>query len=254
MRGEAVLRADDSAAAEGRGATTTAGVFAGRVRFARRHARRLQAGCRALGLPSPDTDLVLRALGELAEAAFGSGDGAIRLTASRDSRDGAHLVGVPRALGDDPPHWRAVTAPFPHPGPLSWGGAKIAGGLLCAEAARLAREAGADEALLCDADGRLVEGARTNLVAVDADGRLRTPPLARGAVAGLALGVLLERVPELAEHDVAPGEIARLRELVAVNAVRGARPITHVDGAAVGDGRPGEWAARLGEILARDDV
>ncbi len=95
-----------------------------------------------------------------------------------------------------------------------------------------------------------MEGAHTNLFAVTADGALVTPPLDRGAVAGLARTLAMERVPEAVEADVKRADLANLRELIAVNAVRGARPVVRVDSAPIGDGRPGPGCARLAQALA----
>jgi branched-subunit amino acid aminotransferase/4-amino-4-deoxychorismate lyase len=247
-----VVRADDSAFSEGRGCYTTALVRAGRPRFAERHARRLAQAAAELGLPAVEDSAVLRALSELAKAAFEGGDGAIRLEASRDGDGRLHLIGVPRELGPARSEWSAVLAPFPHPGPEPREGLKLTSRLRLALAAELARDAGADEALLLDAAGRLVEGARSNLFVVSRGGAVRTPPLSRGAVAGLARAVLFERVPGLAEADLSREELLGAGEIIAANAVRGAVPITRLEGRAVGDGRPGRWARRLAEALESD--
>ena len=74
-------------------------IQAGRPRFAARHARRLAQGAAELGLPRLEEAAVLRALAELAKAAFEGGDGIVRLEASRDGDGRLHLIGVPRALG-----------------------------------------------------------------------------------------------------------------------------------------------------------
>ncbi len=42
------------------------------------------------------------------------------------------------------------------------------------------------------------------------------------------------------------------QEIIAVNAVRGARPVVELDGAPVADGRPGPWSERFAEALDRD--
>lgn len=192
-----------------------------------------------------------RALAEITEAAFPDGEGVVRLQASRDGR-GPHLVGVARSLGDDPNPWSAILATLPHDGREFHGGHKVTSRLTLALAAEQAAAGGADEALLVDAAGRLVEGSRASVFAALERGPLATPPLARGAVSGIAREVVLERVPGTVEHDVSRAELAAAREIIAVNAVRGARPITILDGAPVGDGRPGRWAPRLAEALARD--
>lgn len=248
-----VLRADDSAWLEGRGAYTSARVEGGRARFAERHARRLARAARELRIGELDPARVLRAFDELGRAAFGKGAGVVRLQASRDAEGRLHLVGVPRALGAEPDAWSAIVVRLPGAaGPARGAGLKVASRLSLALAADAARDAGADEALLVDAAGRLVEGARTNAIVVDESGRISTPPLELGAVAGIAREVLLERVPELGERVVCLGELGRAREIVVANAVRGARPLVRLDGRPVGDGAPGPWSQRLDEALASD--
>jgi D-alanine transaminase len=247
-----VVRADDSAFSEGRGCYTTVLIQAGRPRFAARHARRLVHGAAELGLGELETGAVLRAVAELAKAAFDDGDGIVRLEASRDGDGRLHLIGVPRDPGPCPAEWSAVLAPFLHSGPGPRAGVKVTSRLRLALAAESAREAGADEALLLDASGWLVEGSRSAIIVVSEHGAARTPPLARGAVAGVARAVVLERVSGLAENDIARAELAKAAEIIALNAVRGARPITRLEGRPVGDGRPGPWARRLAAALEID--
>ena len=56
----------------------------------------------------------------------------------------------------------------------------------------------------------------------------------------------------MAEVDITRVDLSRARELIGVNAVRGACAITALDGQPVGDGQPGDWSRRLAEALARD--
>ncbi|HKE10548.1 MAG TPA: aminotransferase class IV, partial [Myxococcota bacterium] len=112
-----------------------------------------------------------------------------------------------------------------------------------------ARSAGADDALLFDTGGRLVEGARTNAIVVLHDGTLATPPLSRGAVAGIVREILCERMPELVERDVSLRELVRARELVLTNAVRGAVSVVSLDGHRLGSGAPGQAAAQFRAVL-----
>ena len=51
---------------------------------------------------------------------------------------------------------------------------------------------------------------------------------------------------------MAAAELGGAREIIALNAVRGARPITRLEEIPVGDGRAGPWAERLAGVLARD--
>jgi D-alanine transaminase len=247
-----VVRADDSAFCEGRGCYTTVRIQGGRPRFAARHARRLVHGAAELGLGALDSGAVLRALAELAKAAFDDGDGIVRLEASRDGDGRLHLIGLPREIESAGSEWSAVLAPFLHAGPGPRAGIKVTSRLRLALAAEMAREAGVDEALLLDASGWLVEGARSSIVVVSKRGEARTPPLKRGAVAGVARGVALERLAGLVENDVERAELAVAAEVISLNAVRGALPITRLDGRPVGDGRPGPWARRLAAALETD--
>lgn len=248
--GAPALPPDDLAFQTGRGCYTAARAVRGRILHAERHAQRLVRDAARIGVGALDPALCLEAMAVLARAAFADGDGVVRLQASASAGGPPRLVGTVRALGPEPAAWTAVVAPFAHEGPSPFSAAKVSGRLRFAWAAEHARAAGADEALLLDTDRRLVEGARSSLLVVGEDGALRTPPLARGAQAGVAREILLERVPELREGDVEASALAGARELVAANAVRGARPIVRVDGRPVGDGGPGAWAARLAAAFA----
>ncbi len=248
--GRAVVRADDSAYREGRGCLTTLRIAAGRARFEDRHVSRLQDGAKSLRLGALADSTIRRAVAELAEAAFPDGEGVIRLQVSRDGAGATHLIGTARRLLDDPAEWSAILSAHPHGGTSSFEGAKVSSRLALALAADDARVAGVEEALLLDANERLVEGANSNLFVAARNGALGTPPLASGAVAGIARSLLLERLPEIEEREISKAELLGARELIAANAVRGARPITRLNGQPVGDGRPGPWSARLAEVLA----
>jgi branched-chain amino acid aminotransferase len=248
-RDASVVRADDSALASGRGCYTTALWSAGRARFVERHARRLVENAAQLALGRVERADCLDAIGALGAAVFGEGSGVVRLQASRDGSRALHLLATARRLDEPRPFWRAIAAPFPHPGPMPWGGAKVTGHLAVDLAREAARAAGASDALLFDAAGRLVEGARTNVFVVLRDGTAATPPLARGAVAGIAREILRERVPELVERDVTLSDLARARELVLANAVRGAVAVVSLDGRPIGSGVPGPAAEHFRALL-----
>lgn len=247
-RAAAAVRADDSAFSESRGCYTSVRIRAGAARFAKRHVRRLERDARALALPAPDPRLLERALGELARAAFPDGEGVVRLQLSQGGDGRLHVVGVPRPLGDDPPTWRAVTAPFPHPGAVLPGGPKLSHRLPLALAGDVARAAGVEEALLFDRAGRVVEGSRSNVLIETADGALHTPPVERGAVAGVALEVVAAGLPGLRRRDLSRRDLRAARGVVALNAVRGARALSALDGDPLGDGGRG-LAQRLAALL-----
>jgi branched-subunit amino acid aminotransferase/4-amino-4-deoxychorismate lyase len=172
----------------------------------------------------------------------------VRVQISRGGDGAARVVGIPRELGDSAPLWSAITAPIAHEGPLLVGGHKLTNRLVQALAIDAAEEAGVDEALLFDRHGFLVEGSRTNVVVVTGDGELVTPPLSRGAVAGIAREVLVDRVPELRERDLRHRDLAAARAVMCTNAVRGARPVTLLDGETL-PGADHPFCKRLDEWL-----
>lgn len=224
---------------------TTARWVHGRVRWEAQLVARLLRDARALGIGAPDPAECSARLRALGARRFGSGEGVLRLTA----RGGApRLCAQARPLGPDPVHWRGCTAQTPHPGPAAAPGAKLQRPALNAARAEL-EAAGAEEALLYDAAGNLVEGARSNL-AVALGGRWLTPPPASGAVRGVALELAMAAVPQLKCAEISRADIAAADEIVATNAVRGARPILQLDGRPVGAATPGPLAAALARALA----
>lgn len=184
--------------------------------------------------------------------AFGAGAGVVRLALRGGVGEGRTLTET-RPLGEEPQRWCALRFDEPHPG-VTPGipGAKREGVALYDRARAAAAAAGADEAILADAAGRLVEGARTNVFVALGSGVLVTPPLAAGAVAGVAREIVLERIAEAREAEVPSGTLAEAHEIVCVNAVRGARRLVLVDGVPIGDGGASAWAARLHALLLED--
>lgn len=126
---------------------------------------------------------------------------------------------------------------------------KTVGLLPNALAKQAAREAGAYEAWLVDAAGRVTEGASTNAWIVDAQGRLRT----RDTGANILRGVTRSGVAALAERL----QIPVIEEPFTVDEAQGASeafvtaasafvlPVVAIDGKPVGSGKPGPVAQRL---------
>lgn len=146
---------------------------------------------------------------------------------------------------------------------IRWGRCdiKTVGLLPNALAKQAAREAGAYEAWLVDADGYVTEGASTNAWIVDAGGRLRT----RDTGANILRGVTRKRLIELAAElqmpvieepfTVAEAKAAREAFLTAASAF--VTPIVAIDGDRVGSGVPGPVVRRLRDLYlerARGDA
>jgi len=208
---------------EGAAATRACGSARGAPRFAERHVRRLVRGAQALGLPAADPRRLRRALEELAKAAFFGGEGVVAaLAIARRRRRAARRRCAARPWRGSPA-WRAVTAPLPHPGALLAGRHKLTQRLLQALASDAARAAGAEEALLFDAAGYLVEG-RSHERRRDAGGRraLHAADRARRG-RGIALEVASERLPARCGATSRAATCFAARGVAVINAVRGAR-------------------------------
>jgi D-alanine transaminase len=233
------------------GSYTTARVSAGRVERVERHVRRLRRDAARLALPPPDATQAEHLLLETARRSFGRGDGIVRVEWSREDDALPALIATSRPLGEDPDRWRACCAETVHPGPEARCGAKF----VAVEAYTLARDEirtrGVHEVLLFDRAGFVVEGAHSNLLVVDEEGRLLTPDPALGAVDGLGLEIVREQHPQIAHGRLRREDLQQARELLAVNAVRGVVPIVLLDDEPVGSGRPGDVSKRLREPFFR---
>lgn len=115
-------------------------------------------------------------------------------------------------------------------------------------ALRSARQRGAHEALMCDLAGNVSEGASSNFFLVR-DGRILTPPLALGILAGVTRSVVFSLATELGlkVEEVAFPKSAALSadEAFLTSSIRGLLPVTRLDGQAIGSGQPGPITQRL---------
>lgn len=229
---------------------TTLRVADGRGRHVREHAVRLARDARALGLGSVDPACVEDACAQLGRTAFGDGSGVVRIEAQPAAGNDACLYATARAIGNEPASWSAITTIEPHPGPSAYPGAKLAQQSFLDRAREATLLADANEALLFNDDGLLVEGSRTNILVVDGEGTLKTPSLELGAVAGVALGIVRKNWPDIAFAAIQRQELLEAREVIAINALRGARPITQLDDRGMGALSANTWATRIDELLA----
>lgn len=142
-----------------------------------------------------------------------------------------------------------VTAPD-----IRWGRCdiKTVGLLPNAMAKTAARRAGAAEVWFVDGEGCITEGGSTNAWIVDADGVLRTRGIEANILRGVTRANLLELADELQLRvDFRPftvAEIRSAREAFFTAASAFVTPVISIDGAPVGDGRPGLVAKRLRQL------
>jgi D-alanine transaminase len=116
-------------------------------------------------------------------------------------------------------------------------------------AKQAAREAGAFEAWFVDAEGQVTEGASTNAFIVDAEGRLRTRDLEANILRGITRACLLDLARslqiEVVEGPFSVAEAKAAKEAFFTAASAFVTPVTAIDGARVGEGRPGPVSQRL---------
>jgi D-alanine transaminase len=117
-----------------------------------------------------------------------------------------------------------------------------------------ARDAGALEAWLVDADGFVTEGAAANAWIVDEAGLLVTRSLSADILAGVTRKVILEAaaaagVPVI-ERKFTVAEALKAKEAFLSSATGAAVPVVAIDGRPVGDGRPGPLTLRVHGLYA----
>ena len=122
-------------------------------------------------------------------------------------------------------------------------------------ARQAAREGGAIEAVLIDAHGMVTEGAATTVWIVDGQGVLRTRHLDHQVLPGCtrdALTALLDAEGiGFEERGFSVEDLRGAREPFLTSATSFVRPVTVLDGAAVGDGTVGPVTRRLFALFAR---
>jgi len=123
-----------------------------------------------------------------------------------------------------------------------------------------ARRQGAYEAILCGAEGTVAEGASSNVFLVKA-GEVQTPGMEVGILDGITRANVLSLcsandIP-LRETRFTPDDLRGADEAFITSATRWVLPVTRVDDAVLGDGRPGPVTRKLMtlmEQLARKGV
>ncbi len=115
-----------------------------------------------------------------------------------------------------------------------------------------AHAAGASEAVFANTVGELCEGTGSN-VFVGIGGRLLTPPLSSGCLAGITRGLVCELV-EVDERDLPLDALTEADEAFLTSSTRDVQAISAIDGRAVSAPGPLTAAAAtaLADLMARD--
>ncbi len=286
------LRAEDEALVPvvDHGLTVGDGVFEtlkaeGGVVFAvTRHLERLARSARGLGLPEPDLATVRDAIAETVAANDAHDLARVRVTYTAGTsplgseRGGAQptLVVAISAAPRPAEATSAITVPWTRNERSALAGLKTTSYAENVVALARAKAAGATEALFADTQGRLSEGTGTNVFVV-VDGRIKTPALAAGCLAGVTRGLVLDwlrsaaapgspAAPDTALDSgyglarTAPPEEADLPflptllgadEIFLTSSLRDVQAVVELDGRKIGDGAIGPVTAAV-RALFRD--
>ncbi len=213
------------------------------------HMERLRRGAAfvRIELPFPESELHRAALQLIEQNALP--EALLRITLSRGvGRRGYSPLGAdhptltmtlhpaPGADGQPPPAGRVITASFRLPANEALAQFKTCNKLPQVLARAEADAAGADEALLLNTSGEIVEGSSSNLFWI-ADGAVCTPPLTSGILAGVTRIVVLELCRELKlpsrETGITPAALRRTEGAFLSLSSWGILEITAIDGGAV---------------------
>lgn len=127
-------------------------------------------------------------------------------------------------------------------------GAKLSNYMVAVLAMEEVRRAGAEEALVLDAEGHVVEGTTSNVFFVK-NGVLVTPP----EEAGILMGITRQKILEIARREgivveqrsFFPKELSLADEVFISSSIREIAPVVTVDGMPIAKGKPGELTLRL---------
>lgn len=257
--GDAVVSVFDHGLTVGDGVFETLRTHRGRPFAVRRHLERLAASAAGMGLEAPPAGVLRDALDQVAAAA-GPGDGTLRITltggpgplGSARGDAGPTVVIAPGRLAPWPATTAVAVVPWPRNERGALAGLKTTSYGENVVALAWARARGADEAVFANLAGRLCEGTGTNVV-VERGGRLVTPPLSSGCLAGVTRALVME-VGGVVEGDLSPDDLRRAGEAFLTSTTREVQAIGAVDGARLP--APGPLttaaAAALAALVAAD--
>jgi branched-chain amino acid aminotransferase len=247
------------------GLTTGDGVFealkvTGGVPFAMtRHLARLRASAAGMGLPEPDLDRIRSGVAAVLAAAGQPDRARIRITVTAGESalgsarpDGLTAAGltVIIALGElaaAPASCDVAVAGWPRNERGVLAGVKTTSYAENVRALAWARARGAAEAIFGNLAGNLCEGTGTNVFVVTG-GRLVTPPLSAGCLAGVTRRLVVEWAGA-AEEDLPLAALASAEEAFLTGTTRDVQPVRLVDGVPL-PAVPGPLTRKAAETFA----
>jgi len=220
-----------------------------------RHLSRLARSAAGLGLAEPDLDQIRAGAQAVIEASGRPEMARLRITVTGGTgplgseRGGSPLTSIvalsemtaPAAACD------VTTVPWPRNERGALSGLKTTSYGENVHALGYAASRGGSEAIFGNTAGNLCEGTGTN-VFVACEGRLLTPPLSSGCLAGVTRALVIEWAGA-AEQDLPLSALAEAEEAFLTGTTRDVQPIRRVDGAVLA-GVPGPITRKASEVFA----
>jgi len=198
-----------------------------------RHLRRLVRSGQVMGLPIPDQEVIRAAVHSVVNST--RGEGRLRITVTggagplgSDRGDAeATLVVMLAAAPNWPPTTKAVIVPWPRNERSALAGVKSTSYAENVIALQWAKQRGAGEALFANCAGNLCEGTGSNVFVVQ-QGRILTPTLASGCLAGITRELVLEWF-DVVEEDIAIDELDSVDEVFITSSTRDVHPVSQLN-------------------------
>jgi branched-chain amino acid aminotransferase len=251
---EARIPATDAGLLRGDGAFEVLRLYDGRPFALDDHVDRLAGSAASLRLPV-DLAALRREVAALLAAAGGDpAHGCLRIVITR----GGHRLLLTEPLPDNRGPIRLATVVYAPSRLLD--GVKSLSYAANMHASRIAREQGADEALLVTPHGRVLEGPTSSIFWIS-DGTLRTPPLADRILASITRARVIA-LADVEEASCTVEELAAADEAFLASTTREVQPVAAIDAHALppdglepggaGGPRTREIARRLRERIAAE--
>jgi branched-chain amino acid aminotransferase len=220
-----------------------------------RHLSRLARSAAGLGLAEPDLEQIRAGAHAVIEASLPMKLARMRITVTGgiaplgSERGGSPLTSIV-ALGEmkaPAPSVDVTTVPWPRNEHGALSGLKTTSYGENVRALAYAAEHGGSEAIFANTAGNLCEGTGTNVFVV-IGGRLLTPPLSSGCLAGVTRALVIEW-SGATEEDVPLSALADAEEAFLSGTTRDVQPIRGVDGKAL-PAAPGPVTRKAAEVFA----
>jgi branched-chain amino acid aminotransferase len=251
---EARISVFDHGLVVGDGVFETIKVARGQPFALTRHLARLSASAVGLGLPAPDLDHISAGVAAVVGAYPGIALARLRITVTAgvaplgSERGNSPLTAVVALAEQRPPADAVDVAVVPwtrnEHGAVT--GLKTTSYAENVRALAFAAEQGAAEAIFANTAGNLCEGTGTNIFVVSG-GRLVTPPLSAGCLAGVTRALVIEWAG-VVEEDLPIRALAAADEAFLTGTTRDVQPIRKVNGSLLASA-PGPVTRKVADVF-----